>query len=59
MDELIEYLRVHQTLSLISRNESRLWTPLVVDQGRAHPFKVNLEAERQVRPARARLRQRF
>lgn len=34
--------------SLISRNESRLWSPHVMDQGRAHPFKINLEAEQQV-----------
>lgn len=34
---------------LIPRNEPRLWSPNVVDEGRAHPFKINLEAEQQVR----------
>lgn len=37
-----------QDLLLISRNESRLWSPHVVDGGRAHPYKINLEAEQQV-----------
>lgn len=32
----------------ISRNESRLWSPHVVDGGRAHPYKISLEAEQQV-----------
>nr|XP_046274271.1 PDZ and LIM domain protein 3-like isoform X2 [Scatophagus argus] len=31
----------------VERNESRLWSPHVVDGGRAHPFKINLEAEQQ------------
>uniref|UniRef100_A0AAV2LK85 LIM zinc-binding domain-containing protein n=1 Tax=Knipowitschia caucasica TaxID=637954 RepID=A0AAV2LK85_KNICA len=29
-------------------NESRLWSPRVVEDGRAHPYKMNLEAEQQV-----------
>lgn len=37
-----------QDLPLNSRNESRLWTPRVTEDGRAHPFKINLEAEQQV-----------
>lgn len=31
----------------IDRNESRLWSPHVTDGGRAHPYKINLEAEQQ------------
>ncbi|KAF7225381.1 transcript variant X1 [Nothobranchius furzeri] len=31
----------------VERNESRLWTPRVIEDGRAHPFKLNLEAEQQ------------
>ncbi|KAG7237066.1 hypothetical protein INR49_032811 [Caranx melampygus] len=34
-------------LCLTPRNESRLWSPRVVEEGRAHPFKINLEAEQQ------------
>lgn len=30
------------------RPETKLWTPRVREDGRAHPFKMNLEAERQV-----------
>ncbi|CAF96590.1 unnamed protein product, partial [Tetraodon nigroviridis] len=37
----------HRLSLTIERNESRLWSPQVVDQGRAHPFKINLEAEHQ------------
>lgn len=37
-----------QHLSLLSRSEAILWSPHVVDQGRPHPFKINLEAEKQV-----------
>uniref|UniRef100_A0A3Q4GIA6 PDZ and LIM domain protein 3 n=1 Tax=Neolamprologus brichardi TaxID=32507 RepID=A0A3Q4GIA6_NEOBR len=38
----------HQLCLTIERNESRLWTPRVMEDGRAHPFKINLEAEQQV-----------
>ena len=38
----------NQSVSLISRNEPRLWSPRVTDDGRAHPFKINLQAEQQV-----------
>ncbi|KAF5897413.1 sorbin and SH3 domain-containing protein 2 isoform X7, partial [Clarias magur] len=31
----------------IQRPETKLWSPQVRDDGRAHPFKMNLEAERQ------------
>lgn len=31
----------------VERNESRLWSPRVVEDGRAHPFKINLESEQQ------------
>lgn len=34
--------------SSASRNDSRLWSPRVVEEGRAHPYKINLEAEQQV-----------
>ncbi|XP_053091468.1 PDZ and LIM domain protein 3b isoform X3 [Pangasianodon hypophthalmus] len=31
----------------IERPETKLWSPQVVEEGKAHPFKVNLEAEQQ------------
>ncbi|KAM9363541.1 PDZ and LIM domain protein 3-like [Symphorus nematophorus] len=31
----------------VERNETRLWSPLVMNEGRAHPYKINLEAEPQ------------
>ncbi|XP_071770566.1 PDZ and LIM domain protein 3-like [Centroberyx gerrardi] len=31
----------------VERNETRLWTPQVTEDGKAHPFKINLEAEQQ------------
>uniref|UniRef100_A0A8C6SDJ3 PDZ and LIM domain protein 3 n=1 Tax=Neogobius melanostomus TaxID=47308 RepID=A0A8C6SDJ3_9GOBI len=31
----------------VERNESRLWTPRVIEDGKAHPFKMNLETEQQ------------
>lgn len=31
------------------RPETKLWSPQVMEEGKAHPFKVNLEAEQQVR----------
>ncbi|MEQ2294940.1 PDZ and LIM domain protein 3 [Ameca splendens] len=37
----------HQLRLTVERNESRLWTPQVVEDGRAHPFKINLETEQQ------------
>ncbi|KAG8014662.1 PDZ and LIM domain protein 3 [Nibea albiflora] len=37
----------NQLCLTIERNESRLWSPRVMDQGRAHPYKINLEAEQQ------------
>lgn len=34
------------------RPETKLWSPQVIEEGKAHPFKVNLEAEQQVRLTR-------
>ncbi|XP_068606934.1 PDZ and LIM domain protein 3b [Brachionichthys hirsutus] len=31
----------------VQRNEAKLWSPRVVEEGRAHPYKINLEAEPQ------------
>ncbi|XP_060741003.1 PDZ and LIM domain protein 3b isoform X3 [Tachysurus vachellii] len=31
----------------IERPETKLWSPQVMEEGKAHPFKVNLEAEQQ------------
>ncbi|XP_029297273.1 PDZ and LIM domain protein 3-like [Cottoperca gobio] len=31
----------------VERNESRLWSPRVVEDGKTHQYKINLEAERQ------------
>lgn len=31
----------------VERGESRLWSPRVVEEGQTHPYKINLEAERQ------------
>ncbi|XP_060783856.1 PDZ and LIM domain protein 3b isoform X3 [Neoarius graeffei] len=31
----------------IERPETKLWSPQVIEEGKAHPFKVNLEAEQQ------------
>ncbi|KAL7403859.1 hypothetical protein ABVT39_006001 [Epinephelus coioides] len=31
----------------VERNESRLWSPRVVEDGKSHPYKLNLEAEQQ------------
>lgn len=30
------------------RPETKLWSPQVIEEGKAHPFKINLEAEKQV-----------
>ncbi|KAM4837332.1 PDZ and LIM domain protein 3 isoform 1-T1 [Thomomys bottae] len=37
----------HQLCLKIDRAETRLWSPQVAEDGRAHPFKINLEAEPQ------------
>ncbi|KAL7856424.1 hypothetical protein AOLI_G00200280 [Acnodon oligacanthus] len=37
----------HQLTLTIERPETRLWSPRVSDDARAHPFKISLEAERQ------------
>lgn len=31
----------------VERNKSSLWSPRVMEEGKAHPYKINLEAERQ------------
>ncbi|XP_056135938.1 LOW QUALITY PROTEIN: PDZ and LIM domain protein 3-like [Lampris incognitus] len=31
----------------VERSETRLWSPKVTEEGKAHPFKINLEAEQQ------------
>ncbi|XP_061575135.1 PDZ and LIM domain protein 3-like [Cololabis saira] len=31
----------------VERNGSKLWSPIVTEDGKAHPFKINLEAEKQ------------
>lgn len=36
------------TISFCFRPETKLWSPRVREDSRAHPFKMNLEAERQV-----------
>lgn len=37
----------HQLSLTVERNESRLWSPRVVEEGKTHPYKMNLEAEQQ------------
>ncbi|XP_072526085.1 PDZ and LIM domain protein 3a [Salminus brasiliensis] len=37
----------YQLTLTIERPETKLWSPRVSEDGRAHPFKINLEAERQ------------
>nr|XP_035926492.1 PDZ and LIM domain protein 3 isoform X3 [Halichoerus grypus] len=37
----------HQLCLKIDRAEARLWSPQVSEDGKAHPFKINLEAEPQ------------
>lgn len=32
----------------VYRAETRLWSPQVSEDGKAHPFKINLESEPQV-----------
>ncbi|XP_023781513.1 PDZ and LIM domain protein 3-like [Cyanistes caeruleus] len=38
----------HQLCLKIERAGTKLWSPQVSEDGRAHPFKINLEAEPQV-----------
>lgn len=38
------------SMYLFYRPETKLWSPQVREDDRAHPFKINLEAERQVSP---------
>lgn len=33
---------------LFCRPETKLWSPSVTEQNKSHPFKINIEAERQV-----------
>lgn len=37
----------HQLCLKIDRGEARLWSPQVTEDGKAHPFKINLESEPQ------------
>ncbi|XP_006044127.1 PDZ and LIM domain protein 3 isoform X2 [Bubalus kerabau] len=37
----------HQLCLKIDRAEARLWSPQVTEDGKAHPFKINLESEPQ------------
>ncbi|XP_023555379.1 PDZ and LIM domain protein 3 isoform X3 [Octodon degus] len=37
----------HQLCLKIDRAETRLWSPQVSEEGKAHPFKINLESEPQ------------
>ncbi|XP_062864691.1 PDZ and LIM domain protein 3a isoform X2 [Trichomycterus rosablanca] len=37
----------HQLTLTVQRPETKLWSPYVNEDGRAHPFKVNLEAKQQ------------
>ncbi|KAM8932745.1 PDZ and LIM domain protein 3 isoform X3 [Vulpes vulpes] len=37
----------HQLCLKIDRGETRLWSPQVSEDGKAHPFKINLESEPQ------------
>ncbi|KAK3564551.1 hypothetical protein QTP86_022793 [Hemibagrus guttatus] len=38
---------INQLCLKIERPETKLWSPQVMEEGKAHPFKVNLEAEQQ------------
>ncbi|KAM4815346.1 LOW QUALITY PROTEIN: PDZ and LIM domain protein 3-like [Thomomys bottae] len=40
----------HQLCLKIDRAETRLWSPQVAEDGRAHHFKINLEAEPEFKP---------
>lgn len=35
--------------TVFCRPETKLWSPQVLEEGKAHPFKINLEAQQQVR----------
>ncbi|XP_030622133.1 PDZ and LIM domain protein 3b isoform X1 [Chanos chanos] len=37
----------YQLCLKIERPETKLWSPQVTEEGKAHPFKINLEAEQQ------------
>ncbi|KAG5194361.1 hypothetical protein JEQ12_013158 [Ovis aries] len=37
----------HQLCLKVDRAEARLWSPQVTEDGKAHPFKINLESEPQ------------
>ncbi|XP_057206075.1 PDZ and LIM domain protein 3b isoform X1 [Triplophysa rosa] len=37
----------NQLLLKLERPETKLWSPQVIEEGKAHPFKINLEAEKQ------------
>ncbi|KAI4897250.1 hypothetical protein NFI96_024619 [Prochilodus magdalenae] len=37
----------YQLCLKIERPETKLWSPQVVEEGKSHPFKINLEAEQQ------------
>uniref|UniRef100_A0A8B9GZP6 PDZ and LIM domain protein 3 n=1 Tax=Astyanax mexicanus TaxID=7994 RepID=A0A8B9GZP6_ASTMX len=39
----------YQLCLKIERPETKLWSPQVMEEGKTHPFKINLEAEQQVR----------
>ncbi|XP_067995889.1 PDZ and LIM domain protein 1 isoform X1 [Melanerpes formicivorus] len=34
----------------VSRTESKVWSPLVTEEGKTHPYKINLASEPQQRP---------
>ncbi|XP_059199195.1 PDZ and LIM domain protein 3-like [Centropristis striata] len=38
---------IYQLSLTVERNESRLWSPRVVEEGKTHPYKMNLEAQQQ------------
>ncbi|XP_029621925.1 PDZ and LIM domain protein 3-like [Salmo trutta] len=38
---------VYQLILTVQRPETRLWSPQVTEDGKANPFKINLEAEQQ------------
>ncbi|XP_072519751.1 PDZ and LIM domain protein 3b isoform X1 [Salminus brasiliensis] len=37
----------YQLCLKIERSETKLWSPQVMEEGKTHPFKINLEAEQQ------------
>ncbi|CDQ82320.1 unnamed protein product [Oncorhynchus mykiss] len=38
---------IYQLILTVQRPETRLWSPQVTEDGKANPFKINLEAEQQ------------